>query len=334
MGTDFDLRPPRRIGGLAQQAQRGARIGVGYDHRRMDALAALQLDTLAGQNAGHRHTRGHHRAQVAGDIAKDKRHHPHAPAHVAPGSGQAALPAARVVEVHRGRAFIERAGKGADHALAQVGHLQTLVGQVALDVVHHRPVEHQADRLVVALEPLLDLLAARRFTEPQVGRRKRFACRACRTQRVAGTAHHIAHRAPAGQVLRRKAQQLGLAGVVVLRQLDVAAILERHEHAGSGGCPVIAPGREIELLDHQGMQQPAQVRTGRDREARPGLLQRAGAADPLAGFQHQHFLAGARKVGGAGQSVVARADHDDVPALGGQVLDGHWQADATKTTTS
>ncbi len=47
----FDLRSPGRIGRVVEQAQRGPGVGVGDDHRGVDALSACELHSFAREDA-------------------------------------------------------------------------------------------------------------------------------------------------------------------------------------------------------------------------------------------------------------------------------------------
>ena len=81
----------------------------------------------------------------------------------------------------------------------------------------------------------------------------------------------------------------------------------------AAGRPAEAVAREIQLAHDQRMQQPDDVGAGRHPHAGPRLLQRAGAAHPLARLQHEHPLPGSRQVRGAREPVVPRPDHDRRP---------------------
>jgi hypothetical protein len=74
---------------------------------------------------------------------------------------------------------------------------------------------------------------------------------------------------------------------------------------------------ECELFDDKWMQEAGEIGAGRHLHAREWFFDGAGAADALARFKDQDALAGAREIGGAGEAVVARADDDGVPRLGG-----------------
>src|SRR3954468_4149296 len=63
---------------------------------------------------------------------------------------------------------------------------------------------------------------------------------------------------------------------------------------------------------------------GKDREAKAGehLLAESRTADALSAFQHQHFLARAREIRRARETVVPAADDDDVVLIHARFLGG------------
>ena len=314
------LRCPAHVGRAVEQTQRRARVGVRHDHRRVDAFAAGQFDTLAGHDARHEDAGRNRHTQIAGDIGQDEGDGAHTAAHVAPHAVVAEHASRRVVEVDRRRAGVMRAGVGADDALTQERGLQLLVLEVFLDVLDHGPLQHQVERFGVALEAIFDHLARRVAVEPDV-------VVGGRAQGGAGAAHGVAHGLPALDIARRETVNLRLAAFVVVPQLDAAAVVEGDEHARCRRRPVEAVVGHAQLVDDGGMEQAAQIGARRDAIAGPRLLDGAGAAQPLARFEHEHLLAGARQVSGAGQPVVAAAHDDGIPAFAGQFLHGRRQPD-------
>ena len=109
-----------------------------------DPLARLELDALARHDARDRHARRHDDARLARDVAQQERHHPHAALARSPRC-RAGPPSARRRGGNRIEAVpgVVRAGVGADHPLAEIGELQPLVVEVALDHLDHRPLEEQ-----------------------------------------------------------------------------------------------------------------------------------------------------------------------------------------------
>ena len=139
-----------------------------------------------------------------------------------------------------------------------------------LDELDHRPVEQELAGLVVAAEPLVDLLAARCPADPEVAVARRPKC-------VAEPPLHVAQRPPAGQVAGREPADLLLALGVVVPELDARSRRRTARTARpSAGYHSKPAAGQVELLDHQRMEQPDQVGTGRDPVARPDLLERAG----------------------------------------------------------
>ena len=75
------------------------------------------------------------------------------------------------------------------------------------------------------------------------------------------------------------------------------------------------------------MQQAGEVGAWRHADAGKGLLDGAGAADTLADFDDEHALAGAGQRCRADQAIVAGADDDRVPGLGGEFADVNGETD-------
>ena len=88
-----------------------------------------------------------------------------------------------------------------------------------------------------------------------------------------------------------------------------------------------SPPRQFQLLHHQRMQQPGQIRARRHAHARKRFLDRARAAHARAAFEHQHALPGPRQIRGAGQAVVPRPDDDRVPGLRREFANRRRQTD-------
>ena len=187
------------------------------------------------------------------------------------------------------------------------------------EALEHRRVgvlEQRRDRDLVAAEAVLDQLARRRVGEPQV-------VRALGAQRVADAGVEPDVLAVAAAV---GVAELRHRAVLVDPLRERAAVVARDGHVGVLGPQrdqLVAVAVQRELLDHERVQQPGEVGAGRDREARPRLLERARAADLVAALEHEHAAPGAGEVGGGGQPVVARADDDGVPAPGGQIGGRH-----------
>ncbi len=119
-------------------------------------------------------------------------------------------------------------------------------------------------------------------------------------------------------------------GALAVRVVGVGgAVGEAAPQVRIAGRHLVAVAAQIELGDHELVEQPDDVGAGGDEEAvvleRP--LDRAGAAELLAPLQHEHRLAGPGQIGGRGEPVVPAADDDRVPIARGQLGDRHRQPD-------
>ena len=168
LGYRFHAVLPRSIGLIAEEAQRHPGIGIRYDDRRPDALAALELHTLARQYTGDRHAGGHDSARIPGDIAQNEGDRTHASFDVPPHAGHPGHGSRGVKDVDGGGPGLMGAGVRPDHPLADQGHAQPFVFQIPFDVFGHGPFEEQADGLPVAFEPRFDLVPRWRPANPDV----------------------------------------------------------------------------------------------------------------------------------------------------------------------
>ena len=144
---------------------------------------------------------------------------------------------------------------------------------------------------------------------------------------VSEPAFDVGEGEPAFEVGWGEAADLGFAAGVVVPELDTRAIVEGDEEAGVGGDPAEATGDEAEFVDDEGVEQAEEVGAGGDLVAGPGLVDGAGAADAVAGFEDEDLLACAGEVGSAGEAVMTCADDDDIPGLAGEVGDGCGEAE-------
>src|ERR1035438_9725829 len=132
-----------------------------------------------------------------------------------------------MMEANRGGALIEWAGVGADHALAEIRHLQSFVAQIALDKFRHRPIEKQRARFGVIPEALFDLLARGCIADPGIASVRTFrtpAIRRTRTQRIAQPPDHIAHGVEPVHIAGSKRAHFFDASLVIVPKLDAGAI--------------------------------------------------------------------------------------------------------------
>ena len=226
------------------------------------------------------------------------------------------------MKADRRGACIEWAGVGADHTLAEIGDLQPLVPEVALDKLRHRPVEEQQLVLLRRRRAVLRSArawAARRSTDrrctlmAQAHRRRRritsLMARQPSTSPGASARTSSAHRSSSSQSWTLEPSRKGTK-----RPVD-------------RGRPSVSAPRQFQFFDHQRMQQSGKIGAGRHAHAGEGLLDGAGAANALPALDHQHALAGPRKIGRASQAVVACADNDHVPGSGCQLANGDRQSD-------
>ncbi len=207
-----------------------------------------------------------------------------------------------------------RAGIGADHTLPEVGHLEPLVLEVVLDAIDHRPLEEEMPGLDVAPQPLVDLLERGGSADPEVASPGG-------PQGVAQPRLDRGKIAPAVNIDGREAANLVLAPLVIVPELNAAAVLERDEKPRDGGKPLETVGCHVQFFDHQRVEQPDEIGAGRDAVARPGLVDGARPPHPLPRLDHQDVLARSCQVGCAGQAVVSRPHYDGVPASRSQLAD-------------
>ena len=118
--------------------------------------------------------------------------------------------------------------------------------------------------------------------------------------------------------------EVGLGAGVVEPLAERRAVRERDPQVGVGDVDLEAALRELELVDHEVVEQAHDVGARAHDEVGVGerALERARAAEPLAALEHEHRLAGPGEVGRAGQPVVAAADHDGVPVARGELVTG------------
>ena len=220
---------------------------------------------------------------------------------------------------------IEGAGVGADDTLAEIGGLKALVGEVALDELGHGPFEEEGAGFVVVAEAVFDLIAGGRVADPDVAIAGRTKC-------IAQTVEHVVHGAPSGHVFRGERCDFSGAAVVVVPELNAGAGHtgvgeEGDEEAVDGRGPLVAAAGQVEFFNDERVEEAGEVGAGGHADAGEGFFDGAGTADAGAALNDQYTLAGAGEIGGAGETVVACADDDGVPAARGEVADGGGEAD-------
>ncbi len=135
-----------------------------------------------------------------------------------------------------GGSCIERAGIGPNHPLSEVPRLQSFVAQIVFNELGHRPLEEHAFRFFVLPQPLVNLFAGGSLPDPHIAI-------ASRAQRIAQSAQHIAHRAPALHIARSEAANFRLALLVAIPKLNARSVKERNEEPIYRRRPLKAPLR-------------------------------------------------------------------------------------------
>ncbi len=204
--------------------------------------------------------------------------------------------------------------------------LQPLVVQVRIEDVGDRGLEAEVDHLLVAAEDLLDLGPGGGIPDPGVA--------LALAQQLADVVEELLVCPVALDVLGRDAEvlQARLRLCIVQPLPECGPVLERDPEVRVGD-PVAQPAApELELIDHEVVEQADDVGAGTDDEALVSerALERRGAAQPLPALEHQHALAGTGQVGRGRQAVVPATHDDDVPVARRQVLHRRRQAHLTE----
>lgn len=214
-----------------------------------------------------------------------------------------------------GGAGIERAGVGADDALAELGDAEVVVGEEVVEEVGHGPFKEEFVGEWVVAESGFDFFAGGGGVEPEV-------VGAGGAKFIANAGFKGRHGLKAGEVSGGEAADFVVAAVVVVPELDGLAVEEGNEHAGEGGCPVEAVGGEGQFVDDGLMEETGEIGAGAHFVAWEGFGDGGSPADFWAGFKHENLLAGFGEIGGGGEAIVATADDDGVPIAGGEGFDG------------
>ncbi len=198
-----------------------------------------------------------------------------------------------------------------------------LVGEVGVEHLGDRGLEDEVDHLPRAAEHRLDLLAARAVADPGVA--------LALAQLAADLVEELLVGPVAGDVLLGDAElaQAGVGSLIVEPLAEGGAVLERHPEVRVCDPVAKAAALELELADHELVEQPDHVRARADDEALVGerTLQRGRPAEALAAFEHEHPAPGAGQVGGGGEPVVTAPDDDRVPVALGELGDRLGKAD-------
>jgi hypothetical protein len=116
-------------------------------------------------------------------------------------------------------------------------------------------------------------------------------------------------------VVRGELADLGAARRRVVGEREVAAVGARRE-VRALWIDVVAVLGQAQVAHHRLGEQAHDVRQAGDREiGAEGLFGDRGAADGVPAFQHEHAAAGAGKVTGGDEAVVAAADDDHVVSV-------------------
>src|ERR1700755_3226033 len=123
------------------------------------------------------------------------------------------------MEANGGGAWVEGTGVSADDALAEIGSLQPLVGEIALDKLCHGPVEEEAAGLGIPGEEVFELIVRGGVADPHVSRdfSQVVAGHALRGAKfISQSAKDVAHGAPAFDIFRGEAANLFFASCVIV----------------------------------------------------------------------------------------------------------------------
>jgi hypothetical protein len=280
---------------------------VGQHHARDLAAAGFDPDDrrLGADLGAERAGRGRHR----------RRHAAHAAAREAPAGGLAAGLVEVVVQRDEAGAGAARARPGADHAgdAEQPAHrvgVEALLDEVG-DARGEQAgeVERRAHVHLAQLGRERGLLGQRLGSlGPELGR----DLMQQRADERAETGEPLLPTLVGVGVARGELADLGAARLRVVGEQQMAAVGARRE-VGALRVDVVAVLGETQVAHHRLGEQAHDVRQAGDGEVGPeGLLGDRGAADGVPALQHQHAAAGAGKVTGGDEAVVAAADDDHV----------------------
>src|SRR5216683_4648943 len=208
---------------------------------------------------------------------------------------------------------VEWARIRSNHSLSKVSRLQPLIDQIVFNEFSHRPVEEYSPRFFVATKPLVNLFTRRSLADPKISV-------ACGTQCIARPANHIAHRAPALDIARGEASNLIFAPLVVVPELNAGVVQKGNEESVDRGAPFKAARGKIQLRNNQRMQQPGKIGAWRHAHAGKRFFDRTSPTHTRTAFKYDHALACPRQIGRAGESVMARSDHDHIPCARCQLV--------------
>ena len=254
------------------------------------------------------------------------RHGPGDGAHAADGMApHAALAvdlAEAVVQQHVGRARRMRAGVGADDAVEGERALEHVALEPLIEEVGCALGEEIEQQALVGErkthEPPAEARAADQLEDAAAdvgrcleGERAQEATRRARARRRRpAAARHPWPRTPPPRAA---------VGNHAVGHQQRAPLVHRPEVGDGPLDDLQAMPRELEIGDHDGVQQAHRVGGDRVAEARMELLGDGRPADHRVLFEHDDAQAGARQIGSAGEAVVPAADDGDVVGIVGHV---------------
>ena len=208
------------------------------------------------------------------------------------------------------RSLVARPGERADDPLTVQRDPEALVAHVALDDVGDRRVEKHLPRFGIVGEELLERGTVGRVADPGVAGG---IAAGSKSRPDSPEQLHVCD-VPVDVAGSEGVDLLG--GAILVEPLrERRAVLERRPLGRVADERSVAVARQLELLDHERMEQADEVRARTDHEARIAErpLERARPTDLITALEHEHRPARAREVSGGGEPVVSAADHDRVP---------------------
>jgi hypothetical protein len=117
-----------------------------------------------------------------------------------------------------------------------------------------------------------------------------------------------------------KVANLILAALIVVPKLNTRVVEKRDEEAIDRWRPLKSSAGQTQFFDYQRMQQTGEVGAWRHAHARKGLLYGAGPAYSVAALKYEHALACSRKIGRAGEPIVACSHDESIPSERGEFM--------------
>jgi phytoene dehydrogenase-like protein len=285
-------------------------VGVRDDGPRAHGLTVVEAYALPRGDADHFRVGADGDAGLASRLGKALRDPSHAALDVAPTAEEAEA----VMGVDPRSAGIARPGEGPDDPLSVEGGAQSRVAHVSLDDVGDGRVQYDVERFRVVGEELLELGTVGRVADPGVAGPLAQHRTDAVEERVVGE--------ETSDVARRERFDLTRRSRRVAPLRERRAVVERRPLRRVAHEGPVAVACEVQLRDHERVQQTDEVRARAHHEARigKGPFRRAGAAEPGPALEDQHGAAGTTEVRGGGQPVVSAADDHHVPRASRRLL--------------